>query len=189
MPDQQDPYVHLTREQYTQLWGEARKGTFSQEVFDRAEQLKLGDELRGIIKKTHPNVPQHGFDERKYVDDKLDAWSKEQKDKEKAAADKSEDDAWNRRMANVREEHRYTDDEMKNLDSFMRTEKIANPEAAAREMNRRSPRMSEPGNGQYFNITKTDGWDEIAKNPEKWAHDQIYRAAKKQEETERNRRF
>jgi hypothetical protein len=189
MATQDQNGVHLTPDEYKQLWGEARKGTFSQEIFDRAEQMKLGDELRGIIKKTHPNVPQHGWDEKQFVTQRIDDWEKQQKDKEKAAADKREDDAWNQRMQSVREEHRYSDDEMKNLDAFMRTEKIANPEAAAREMNRRSPRMSEPGNGQYMNFTKQDDWDSIAKNPEKWAHDLIYKAAYKQQEAERNRRF
>ena len=185
-----DPYVHLTREQYANMWNEARKGAFSQEVFDRAEQLKLGDDLRGIIKKTHPNVPQNGYDEKQYVNQRLDEWQKKQTDKEKAAVDKNEDDAWNQRMTSVKDHYKYTEEEMKKLDGFMREQKVANPEIAAAEMERRQPRMSEAGSGGYFmNYQKQDDWDEVAKNPEKWAHDQIFRAAKKQEETERNRRF
>lgn len=185
-----DPYVHLTREQYANMWQEARKGAFSQEVFDRAEQMKLGDDLRGIIKKTHPNVPQHGYDEKQYVNQRLDDWEKAQKDKERAAAERAEDDNWNQRMANVRDTYKLDEAGMKELDGFMRKEKIANPEIAAAEMNRRAPRMSEASNGGlYMNYTKQDDWDKVAANPEKWAHDLIYKAAYKQQEAEKNRRF
>ncbi|HEX8828141.1 MAG TPA: hypothetical protein VF778_08515 [Xanthobacteraceae bacterium] len=186
-----DDLVHLTRQQFNQLYGNAQKGAFSQEIWDRAEDMKLGDELRSIIKKTHPNVPHPGHDEKKEVLNELHAFQKKLEDKEKAVAEKAEDDAWNSRLQSVRDAYKYTDDDMKKLDGFMRENQVANPEIAAAEMNRRSPRMSDSGdgNGMFHNYQKQDGWDEIAKNPEKWAHDQIFRAAKRQEEAEKNRRF
>ena len=186
-----DDHVRLTREQYAQLWGNAQKGVFSQEVFDRAEQMKISDELRGIIKKTHPNVPQSGYDEKTEFNKRFDAFEKAQKDKEEAAKVKAEDDSWTDRMNRVRDDYRLDDKGMEALDTFMRAEKVANPEIAAAEMHRRNPPMSEVSNGggYYMNFQKQDDWDAVAKNPEKWAHDLIYKAALKQEQKEKNRRF
>jgi len=184
--------VYMTRDEYAQYWNNAQKGVFSQEIYDRAEQLKLGDDLRKIIKQTHPNVPQRGFDEQRMVNERINAFEKKMADKEKAEKDKAEDDDWNKRMNGVRDTYRLDDAGMKELDTFMRQEKVANPEIAAAEMNRRSPRMMEASNGfgsPYMNFQKQDGWDEIARNPEKWANDLIFKAAKRQEEAEKNRRF
>lgn len=191
MAGEQDNLVHLTREQFNQLYGNAQKGQFSQEIWDRAEQMKLGDELRSIIKRTHPNVPQPGHDEKKEVLDKLYAFQNKLENKERQTQQKAEDDAWNNKLRKVRDEYRYNDDDMKKLDGFMRQHLVYDPEIAAAEMNRRNPRMSDAGDGHgmFIDYQKQDGWDEIAKNPEKWAHDQIFAAAKKQEEAEKRRRF
>jgi hypothetical protein len=181
----------LSDADYYRLLSNAQKGQFSQEVWDRADQMKIGNELREIIKKTHPGVPHPGYDEEKRVNERIDKLEKDRADREKKAADDAEDKRWNDELKSVKERHKYSDDEMKKLDKYMRDHKIYEPEAAALYMNRKEPRMTGPddSDGRFMNYQKQSDWDDIAKEPAKWLEKQIYGVYKQQEDASRNGRF
>lgn len=182
-----------------QLWPHVQKGQFAQEIWDQAERIqdpfefkgKMSDALKEIIKRTHPGIPQEGYDAERRVNQRIDSLESKQEAKERKAREEAEDAAWKAQLDEVRKRYKYNDDDMKRLDKFMRERQIYNPEDAAMVLNQREPKMTDAGDssGMFHNYQKQDGWDEVSANPEKWAHDQIYAAAKRQELAEKNQRF
>jgi hypothetical protein len=152
----------------------------------------LSGEAKALIKKKYPTLQIPEYDIEQKVNQRFDE-EKRQRDEERAAAKRAaEDDEYKAQRERVRKAHNLDDDEMKELEDLMIEKKVGDYEVAAEYRAAKKPRPTDPGDAyanHHWNHSKQQGFAEIAKDPEAWAHKEILGAIYRDEAKAKNQEF
>ena len=149
----------------------------------------LNKEAKALIKKKYPNLQIADYDLEQKFETRLDAEKKAREDAEAATKQAAEDAAWRKKRSEVQKEYGFTDEAMKDLEDFMVKENVGSYEVAATYKATKDPKASEVTYSDHmWNHTKQEGFKEIAQDPEGWAHSEILKAIRADEQRNRGQR-
>ena len=141
---------------------------------------QLNKDAKRLIKKKYPNLQIPDLD----VEDKVEArFNAEKQEREKAAKEnkqKEEDARYRKERERTQKEYSFTDEAMEKLEKLMLEKNIGDYDVAATYMASKEPKVSEPTNeSRFWRHDQTDTFKEIAKDPEKWAEQEILGAIRR----------
>ena len=148
----------------------------------------LNKEAKRLIKRKYPNLAIPDYDLEEKVEQRFSA---EDQKKQKEAADASaraDREAWNASRAKVQKQYGFTDEGMKDLETWMHEKAVADHEVAAEYRASKNPQTSSPTyDSQFWHHEKAPEFAEIAKDPEAWGRRELLGAIHRDEERARGR--
>jgi hypothetical protein len=141
----------------------------------------LASEAKALIKKKYPNLQIEGYDLRQELRAEIDSVRQERVDAEKRRADAEETEKFKSLRGKVKDQYKFTDEGMKQLEDLMIERNIGDYEAGALLMASKNPRSADPTPGarHHWDYEKQDGFADISKDPEKWGFNQLLHAAER----------
>lgn len=175
----------VSDEEYAFLQNKRMTADFVESIYNDPQ---LNKEAKRLIKRKYPQLAIPDLD----MEDKIDQRLKAEDDKRaKEAADartKADVDAWNASRDKVKAEYGFTDDGLKDLETWMQEHAVADHEVAASYRASKNPKTTEPTyDSQFWHHEKADNFAEIAKEPEAWARREILGAIHRDAERARGR--
>lgn len=185
MPEISDQELQQLYAELQRLQGRAQIADFIEPIYN---DPLLNKEAKALIKKKYPNVQITDYDLEQKFEKRFDEMTKARDDAEKQKREHEEQEQWNTQRKSVQDEYGYTDDGMKDLESYMVKNKIGDYKVAAEHHALKNPKLTEAHhhNGRWEH-QKQDGFADISKDPEGWAHDQIYGALLRDQERAKGR--
>ena len=175
----------ISDEEYKYLQDKRMTADFVEGIYN---DPALNKEAKRLIKRKYPNLAIPDYDMEEKIEARFSA-ADQAKAKEAAdAAAKADRDAWNANRARVQKQYGFTDEGMKDLETWMHEKAVADHEVAAEYRASKNPQTSSPTyDQQFWNHEKADGFAEIAKDPEAWGRREILGAIHRDEERARGR--
>lgn len=143
------------------------------------EDPKLGPHAKALLKEKMPNMPIPDHDIRAEMDRRFEEFYKRDDEEREQHRVQTEDAFWKGERKKVQDQYGYTEDGMKDLEKMMLEKHIGDYEVAATYHTAKNPKPSEPTSGYkdpYWNHTKSDLFQQIAKDPEEWGRSEIIKA-------------
>jgi hypothetical protein len=169
----------ITDEEYSYLQGRRQVADFVESIYNDPQ---LNNEAKRLIKRKYPNLSIPDYDIEARVTRRLDAEKKARDDAEAATRKKTEDEDWKTKRAAVQKDYGLTDEAMKEMEADMIARNIGDYEAAALLYASKHPKSSEPTyDSGFWKHEQTEGFKEIAKDPEGWARKEIMGALARDE--------
>jgi hypothetical protein len=171
-------------DEYTRLLGKAQVADLAESLFN---DPALGKHAKALVKAKYPQLQIPDYDLEQRFNARLDHEKKEREDAERAKREAEEETQWKQNRARVQKEYGFTDDGMKDLESFMREKSVGDYDVAATYRAAKNPKQSEThySNGLWEH-SKQEGFAEISKDPEGWARNEILGALRRDEERQKN---
>lgn len=165
----------ISDEEYNFLQSRRVTADFVESIYNNP---KLNGKAKALIKEAYPQleIPPDSQDVRREIDARFAAEAHARQQAETQAREKAEDEAWKTARAKAQKDSGLTDEGMNDIDKWMLENRVGNYEVALRERAHRMPRPVEAYQDQYWRHEQTPGWNEIAKDPEKWANKEILEA-------------
>lgn len=165
--------------------GRAQVADFVEGIYQNPKFTKAAKRL---IKEAYPQLQIPDLD----IEDKVDArFAEEQRRREEIeAADRQrkETEAWESKRSSAQKKYGLTDDAMKEMEDWMVKEEVGNYDVAASHRIQMNPKPSAAGfDATRWHHEKQPGWEDIAKDPEGWARNEIMGAIQRDVDRERNR--
>lgn len=177
----------ITDEEYNYYLGRTQVANFAESVFNDPQ---LNPDARALIKKKYPNLDQGPYDTEQRVNARIDKLVEEREAEKKAAQDRADQERWSKAKTDTQKKFGFTDEGMKKLEDLMVAENIGSYEAAALLLASREPKPVESTvQSQYWNHGKTDGFKEIARDPEEWGRKELLTAVLKDEQKRKQQGF
>jgi hypothetical protein len=173
----------ISDDEYNRLLGRAQVADFSESIFNDPQ---LGKHAKALIKAKYPHVQIPDYDIEQRFNARLDQDRKERDDAERARKDAEGEAAWKQNRTRVQKEYGFTDDGMKDLESFMIEKQVGDYDVAATYKAAKNPKPSEThyANGLWEH-QKQDQFKEISADPEGWARKEILSALRRDEENQK----
>jgi hypothetical protein len=168
----------ISDEEYAHLMARKQVADFVEPIYNSPQ---LGPEARALIKKAYPNLQIEGYDLKQELKGEIEQVRQERIDAEKKRSDAEEAEKFKSLRGKVKDQYKFTDEGMKQLEDLMIERNIGDYEAGALLMASKNPKTAEPtpGSGRYWNHEKQDNFAEISKDPEKWGFNQLLQAAER----------
>jgi hypothetical protein len=158
------------------------------QVADVADMLwndpLLGPEAKALLKKKMPElvIPEH--DIRNEIRQEFavrDQKANEERENERIA---KEDAYWRGQRKKTMDEYGMPEEKMKEMEKWMYENNVGSYEVAATYHAAKNPKPSQPAGYKdpYWNHTKSDLFQQIAKDPEEWGRSEIIKALNGQQE-------
>ena len=157
-------------------WAKIRQkaiiGDFSESLYN---DPNVGDELKALIKKAKPQLKIPEWDLEQKITKRLDKEREEREEAEKKRKQEESDRELMARIRAVAEKYSLTDNGTERVIETMHSHQIADPEAAAELVVARQGRATTPhySDGLWHHDRGKD-FDEIIKDPIKWARKEIH---------------
>lgn len=181
-----DDFVQLPRGEYERLLGSDQIAEIGKGLLRNPD---VSDEFKAIIKRAHPQVEIPDWEIKQNVKQQIDALKKEREDEKTAAKEAEERNKWHAAKAKVQQEYGLTEDGVKDLEKFMVENEIGNYEKAAEYRLLKNPKQSEANQSDgFWHHEKEPGYEELSKDPEKYAYDQFLAAIRADQARERGGR-
>lgn len=175
----------LSDEEYQRLLGRAQIADFIEPIYNDPQ---LGREAKALIKKKYPQVQIPDYDIEQSFNERLDKDKQERVEAEKKRAEEENQKAWKQTRANIQKQYGYTEEGMKDLEKLMLERNIGDYEVAAEYHASKNPKQSDANhNDGFWHFQKQDDFADIAKDPEGWAHKEIFGALIRDQEREKGR--
>jgi hypothetical protein len=170
----------ITDDEYNRLLGRAQVADFSESIFN---DPALSKHAKALIKAKYPHIQIPDYDLETRFNARLDQDKKEREDAKRAEKEAIERDQWQQNRSRVQKEYGFTDDGMRDLESFMAEKSVGDYDVAATYKAAKNPKPIEANysNGLWEH-SKQEGFAEISKDPEGWARNEILGALRRDEE-------
>lgn len=172
--------VTLTDEQVAQINARLANEERNRQLAERATYAwnhpEHGGDTKALWKKIWPNEPIEGYDSEQRMRAMIEARDKERLEAEKAENDRRVDDDIATKRRATMEKHKYSEDEMKELEDMMTKRGVIDYEVAGDWMasKRPSPSTSDGAyDQQFWHHETTPHYKEIAVDPERWGRREI----------------
>jgi hypothetical protein len=176
----------LSDEEWNFLQGRRQVADFVESIY---QDPQLNQEAKALIKKKYPNLKIDDYDLRQEINDRFEKDKQEREEEKRVAKEKEEEDRFKKLRSKTQEDYGFTDEAMGKLEQLMIERNIGDYEAAAMLMASKEPRASDATFDQsHWHHEKSDGFAEIAKDPEAWGRNELMRAIRRDEERDRQRR-
>jgi hypothetical protein len=168
----------VSDEEYAHLMSRKQVADFVEPIYNSNQ---FGAEARALIKKAYPNLQIEGYDLKQELKQEINQVRQERIDAEKKRTDAEDAERFKSLRGKVKDQYKFTDEGMKQLEDLMIERNIGDYEAGALLMASKNPKTAEPTPGarHYWEHEKSDGFAEISKDPEKWGFNQLLQAAER----------
>jgi hypothetical protein len=178
---------NITDEEYSFLQNRRQIADFAESLYNDPE---LSRELKGMIKKKHPNMRIDDYDLEQRVEERLAAERREREDAENARRTEEEQKHFQSVRKKTQEEYGFTNEAMEKLEKLMVERNVGDYDVAAQYMASKEPKPSEATfTEDRWNHSKAPGFAEIAKDPEEWARSEILKSLRNDEARNKQQRF
>lgn len=160
----------VSDEEYAWLQTQAKTAKFAEDLYNDPQ---VGDEVKRAIKKKHPQLKIDGFDTQQYVEQKFAERDQKAAEQRKKRREDEENRTYQEKRQATQKKYGFTDEAMKKLEDAMIERNVADYEVAATWFAAQQPKTSTPFEDNHWNHEKREGFKEIAKNPEGWAHSEL----------------
>jgi hypothetical protein len=175
----------ISDEEYKYLQDKRMTADFVESIYN---DPTLNKEAKRLIKRKYPNLAIPDFDLETKVEQRFSAEDQKKAKEAADAAAAADRAAWNASRAKVQKQYGFTDEAMKDLETWMHEKAVADHEVAAEYRAAKNPQTSSPTyDSQFWHHEKADGFAEIAKDPEAWGRKEILGAIHRDEERARGR--
>ena len=175
----------ISDEEYKYLQDKRMTADFVESIYNDPQ---LNKEAKRLIKRKYPNLAIPDFDLETKVEQRFSAEDQKKAKEAADAAAAADRAAWNASRAKVQKQYGFTDEAMKDLETWMHEKAVADHEVAAEYRAAKNPQTSSPTyDSQFWHHEKADGFAEIAKDPEAWGRKEILGAIHRDEERARGR--
>lgn len=175
----------LSDEEYAFLQNKRMTADFVESIYNDPQ---LNKEAKRLIKRKYPNMPIPDFDMEERLDARLKSEDDAKRKQETDAQTARDADAWKTSREKVKADYGFTDDGLKELETWMQDHAVADHEVAASYRASKNPKTTEPTyDSQFWHHEKADNFAEIAKEPEAWARREILGAIQRDAERARGR--
>lgn len=176
----------VSDEEYSFLQNKRMTADFVESIYNDPQ---LNKEAKRLIKRKYPNLAIPDFDMEEKIDQKFRADEDAKRKAAQEAQAKKDADDWNASRARVQKQYGFTDEAMKDLETWMHEKAVADHEVAAEHRVRRNPQTSEPTyDSQFWRHSDAPNFKEIAADPEAWGRKEILGAIHRDEERRRSQR-
>ena len=175
----------ITDEEYNYLQNKRMTADFVESIYN---DPKFNKQAKALIKEKYPNLSIPDFDLEQKVEQRFSAEDQKKQKEAAEAAAKADRDAWNASRAKVQKQYGFTDEGMKDLETWMHEKAVADHEVAAEYRASKNPQTSQPTyDSQFWHHEKADNFAEISKDPEAWGRKELLGAIHRDEENARGR--
>lgn len=178
--------VEVPDHEYKRLLGQDQVVQFIQPIIDSPQ---TGPKAKALIKEVYPQVSIPDYDLRQEFNQKIEDMKKQQEDTERAKQQAAQKAEWDTQKGEVKKEYGFTEDGIKDLEKYMVENNIGSYKIAAEYRASKNPKPIDAHHHDgFWHHTKSEGFGEIAKDPEGWAHNEIYGALLRDQERMKNGR-
>jgi hypothetical protein len=143
----------------------------------------LNKEAKALIKKKYPNAQIPDYDLEQQFNKRFDEEKAAREKIERDRAESEQKQQWQAKRGEVQKEYGFTSEGMEDLEKFMVERNIGDYEVAASYRASKNPKQSDATHHDgFWHHQQQDGWGDIAKDPEGWAHKEIYGALVRDQE-------
>jgi hypothetical protein len=175
----------ISDEEYKYLQDKRMTADFVESIYN---DPTLNKEAKRLIKRKYPNLAIPDFDLETKVEQRFSAEDQKKAKEAADAAAAADRAAWNASRAKVQKQYGFTDEAMKDLETWMHEKAVADHEVAAEYRAAKNPQTSSPTyDSQFWHHEKASDFNEIAKDPEAWGRKEILGAIHRDEERARGR--
>lgn len=176
----------VSDEEYNFLQGRRQVADFVESIYNDPQ---LGKEAKALIKRKYPQVQIPDYDIEERVTQKIDEDRKTREAERKAVKEAEEEKTFKATRSKVQQDYGFTDDAMKDLEKFMVDKGVGDYEVAASYQASKNPKQSEAVYSDgLWNHQKQEGFEQIAKDPEGWARNELLGAMRRDQEKMRGGR-
>ena len=151
--------------------GRAQVADFVESIY---QDPALNKEAKRLIKKKYPQLQIPDYDIREEIDARFAEEKRLRDEVEAAERQKKDDEAWRNTRSATQKKYGLTDEALKDMEDWMVKEHVGNYEVAASHRVIKNPKPSEAGfDTTRWHHEKQPGWQDIAKDPEGWARNEI----------------
>jgi hypothetical protein len=178
----------ITDEEWNFLQGKRQIADFAENLYNDPE---LSRELKGMIKKKHPQMRIDDYDLEQRVEEKLAAERREREEQENARRNEEDQKHFQSVRKRTQEQYGFTDQAMQDLEKLMVERNVGDYDVAAQYMASKEPKPSDTSfdhDGRWHH-EKVPGFAEIAKDPEDWGRNEILKALRNDEARNKQQRF
>lgn len=178
----------VTDEEYNFLQARRQVADFVESIYNDPQ---LNREAKTLIKKKYPGLQIPDFDLENKIEDRFAKDRQEREEAETKKKQAEEDERYAKVRKKTQDDYGFTDDAMTRMEKMMVERNIGDYEAAAELMAKREPKVTDSAgdwSGGRWDHDKSDGFAEIAKDPERWGRQEIMKAIRADQERERGGR-
>lgn len=176
----------ITDEEYNFLQGRRQVADFVESIYN---DPALSKDAKALIKRKYPQVQIPDYDIEDRINQRLDEDRRARDDEKRLAKEQEEEKRFTETRSRVQKEYGFTEDGMKDLEKFMVERNVGDYEVAAQFHAMKNPKQSDANQHDgRWNYQKQDSFGEIAKDPEGWAHNEIFGALVRDQERSRGTR-
>jgi hypothetical protein len=181
-----DDLVQVPRQEYERLLSSDQIAEIGKGLLRNPD---VSDEFKAIIKRAHPQVEIPDWEIKQNVSKQISDLKKQIEDEKRAAREAAEIEKWNSAKAKVQQEFGLTPEGMKDLEEFMKEKGVGDYEVAATYRHSKNPPQSEANHSDgFWHHEKEPGYEELVKDPEGYAYNQILAAVRADQARERGGR-
>jgi hypothetical protein len=169
----------ISDEEYQFLQNRRQVADFVESIYNDPQYAK---EAKRLIKKKYPNLQIPDYDVEEAVNLRLDHEKRERDDAEAKKRADEEEKTWKQSREETQKKYKFTDEAMGRLEKLMKDRYIGDYEVAASYFAAQEPQAAEPTYDGLWHHDKTEGFAEIAKDPESWGRSELLRAFRGEEQ-------
>lgn len=176
----------ISDEEFNRLMVKAQVADFIEPIYN---DPLTGPKAKALIKEKYPQIQIADFDLEQRFNQKFDEERKVREAERKAAKEAEEEKTFKATRSKVQQDYGFTDDAMKDLEKFMVDKGVGDYEVAASYQASKNPKQSEAVYSDgLWNHQKQEGFEQIAKDPEGWARNELLGAMRRDQEKMRGGR-
>jgi hypothetical protein len=187
--------VTLTDEQARQVRQLIEEGQQAKNALKGVQTVwndpKTSDRAKALWKEAFPDSQVDGYDQKVELQGIVNGFKKEREDEKREAEIAARTQRAKNQRTEAQQRHGFTEEAMGRLDKLMEEKEIYDYEAGALLLASREPKPSDGsgdrGSGHFWQHDKQPAFKEISADPEKWGYEEIYKAAKADQDAQRNR--
>lgn len=161
----------ITDQEWDDLQRSKMTAAFSEDLFN---DPRFNREIKGFIKKKHPQLPIPDFDLENRVTATFALEKKKRDDEENARRQRQQDAQLKKAREETKKKYGFTDEAMGDLEKFMLEKNIGDYDVAASYKAAKDPK---PVEAQFqernWNHGRTEAFKKVAEDPERWAQGEL----------------
>lgn len=176
----------ISDEEYLYLQNRRQTADFADSIFN---DPNLNKDVKAIIKRKYPNLPIPDYDIEQRIEQRFSERDRKEQEEREAKRKAEEEAKFNKQREETQKKYGFTDEAMERLEQTMIERNIGDYDAAATYFAAKEPKTSAADwDETRWHHEKANDFQEIAKDPEAWARDQIMKGIRNDQERQRGGR-
>lgn len=170
----------ISDEEWDFLQGRRQVADFVESIYN---DPALSKDAKRLIKRKYPSIQIPDLDIEDKIDQRLNQADQKRDEEEKTKQRAQEEKSFKEKRAQTQTKYGFTDEAMGRLEKMMLERHIGDYDVAASYMAAKEPKPSSATyDDQYWHHGRSEGFAEIAKDPEAWGRNEIMRSLRGEQE-------